>query len=123
MDGLWQMAASFCLRSIDGQRNFRIAIPNSQGITDLAVRLSLLSQMRVIQNARTDEDLHFQKATSVIEEMLQNNPTLELSDLPTLCRVKITEMNAAKKEDKKLIDPKNLLELTVADTNEAFGGR
>ena len=79
--------------------------------------------MRVIQNARTDEDLHFQKATSVIEEMLQNNPTLELSDLPTLCRVKITEMNAAKKEDKKLIDPKNLLELTVADTNKAFGGR
>lgn len=40
-------------------------------------------------------------ATSVIEEMLQNNPTLELSDLPTLRRVKITEMNAAKKEDKK----------------------
>lgn len=117
------MAASFCRRSIDGQRNFRIAIPNSQGITDLVVRLSLLSQMRVIQNARTDEDLHFQKATSVIEEMLQNNPTLELSDLPTLCRVKITEMNSAKKEDKKLIDPKNLLELTVADTNEAFGGR
>lgn len=55
------MAASFCRRSIDGQRNFRIAIPNSQGISDLAVRLSLLSQMRVIQNARTDEDLHFQK--------------------------------------------------------------
>lgn len=61
-------------------------------------------------------------ATSVIEEMLQTNPTLELSDLTTVCSVKITEMNNAQKANRKQVDLKDLPELTVSDTDEAFGG-